>query len=119
MRADSVRLFLTFVLALTLLGCSDTATTTITPSVIASDQTPACDEDASDPDAPELCSAASTIVVDQVTAAEDGWIVIHADDGGKYGAVLGQTAVESGTSNNVKVTLSRTCADGETLHAML
>lgn len=48
----------------------------------------------------------STVMADSVTAQAAGWLVIHADDGGKPGPVLGQTQVNDGANANVKVELS-------------
>ena len=77
----------------------------ITPAVTVSNQT-------ADP--------ANEVVVESVTAAADGWIVIHEDDGsGSFGAVLGQTFVNEGDNADVTVELSRDAVDGETLYAML
>lgn len=59
-----------------------------------------------------------TVTVAQVVAAQDGWIVIHADDGGTFGAVIGHAAVTAGTNTDVTVTID-TAAATETLYAML
>ena len=104
MPTHALRLVLTSALVLGLAACGEAVTETVTSSVIASDQTP-------DP--------ADVVIIDQVVAADAGWSVVHEDSDGGYGAVLGQTAVEAGEATDVAVTLSRTCADGETLHAML
>ena len=74
------------------------------PVVVANDQSP-------DP--------LDRVRVARVYAAEDGWIVIHEDDGGSPGPVLGATAVPQGESTNVWVSLARDVVDGETLWAML
>lgn len=73
-----------------------------TPAVTVSDQT----------------LAEGTVTVDSVTAAEAGWIVIHADQDGAPGPVIGQAAVEAGTTENVSVQID---GDGatSTLYAML
>jgi len=47
------------------------------------------------------------ITVANVTAAADGWIVAHLDEGGKPGKVLGQTLVKAGTNANVQIKLSQ------------
>lgn len=52
--------------------------------------------------------AGSTVVVDEVKAAVDGWIVIHANNDGAPGDVLGQAFVEAGTSMDVSVDLGET-----------
>lgn len=48
----------------------------------------------------------SSITVPSVSAAADGWIVAHLDEGGKPGKVLGQTAVKAGANANVVIKLS-------------
>jgi LPXTG-motif cell wall-anchored protein len=47
------------------------------------------------------------ITVASVTAAADGWIVAHLDEGGQAGTVLGQTAVKAGANTNVVIKLSK------------
>jgi hypothetical protein len=60
----------------------------------------------------------NTVTVQKVTAAEPGWIVIHADAAGKPGADIGHAAVQTGDNNNVVVTIDPTKAT-PTLYAML
>lgn len=62
----------------------------LTPFVLANDQ------DASD----------GEVIVDCVVAAEDGWIDIHADDGGQPGGIIGFAAVHTGPNKDVVVTLT-------------
>jgi hypothetical protein len=52
-----------------------------------------------------------TVTINSVTAQAAGWLVIHAGDASSFGAVLGQTFVEAGTTTDVAVTLA---ADGRT-----
>lgn len=59
-----------------------------------------------------------TVTVRRVVARQDGWIVIHADDGGQPGAALGHAAVSAGENENVAVEIDGPAATG-TLHAML
>lgn len=59
-----------------------------------------------------------TVTVPQVTATEAGWLVIHVNDNGAPGAVIGQTAVEAGTNENVMVEVDAQEVT-ETLFAML
>ncbi len=59
-----------------------------------------------------------TVTIDRVTAAEPGWIVIHADAAGKPGADIGHTAVKTGDNNNVVVNIDVNKAT-PTLYAML
>ncbi len=64
-------------------------------------------------------SDGSTVTVDSVVAEQDGWIVIHADNGGAPGAVLGQSQVPTGGSTAVEVALNETQTGETTLWAML
>lgn len=47
----------------------------------------------------------STITVDQVTAADTVWLVLHMDDGGKPGNIIGYNRV-AGDAQNAKVQIS-------------
>jgi plastocyanin len=60
----------------------------------------------------------NTVTVPLVVAAEAGWIVIHTDQDGGPGPVIGQAAVEAGENADVEVTIAAAGAT-ETLHAML
>lgn len=52
--------------------------------------------------------------------AAPGYLVIHADNNGQAGAVLGSSVLlQAGENAGVKVTLTRTTKDGEMLYAML
>lgn len=48
----------------------------------------------------------SNVTVANVVTAQNGFVVIHADNDGAPGAVLGQTAVSAGNTANVVVALS-------------
>ena len=62
----------------------------------------------------------ATITGSLVVLAAPGYLVIHEDNNGEPGAILGASALlPAGESSNVLVTLSRATRDGETLHAML
>ena len=74
----------------------------ITPSVSVSDQ------DAS----------SGTVTIDEVIAAQLGWMVIHAGDNGSPGPVIGFTQVQEGTNSDVSVEIDLDAAT-ETLFAML
>lgn len=50
----------------------------------------------------------NTFTVASVTTPEDGWLVIHSEQNGGPGPVLGQTQISAGTSANVSVSLSGT-----------
>jgi hypothetical protein len=43
------------------------------------------------------------IRIASVTVPVDSWVVVHQDDGGKFGGVLGQTLVKAGRTANVLV----------------
>lgn len=79
-------------------------TSTATPTVSVQDQDP---------------TPLNRVVVQQVVYGARGWIVIHEDNAGAPGAVLGQTALMPGVSRDVAVTLSRDAVEGEVLYAML
>ncbi|MBW4437247.1 MAG: hypothetical protein KME04_08940 [Pleurocapsa minor GSE-CHR-MK-17-07R] len=55
--------------------------------------------------------AGDTVTIDSVTVSAPSWVVIHNDNGGSPGPVLGQTLVPAGTTANVVVTLA---AEGRT-----
>ncbi len=74
----------------------------VTPSVTVSDQ---AIED-------------GMVTVDTVVSDGPGWIVIHADDGGAPGPVIGQAAVSDGENTDVTVEIDTEAAT-ETLWAML
>jgi len=74
----------------------------VTPSVTVSDQ---AIED-------------STVTVDTVVSDGPGWIVIHADEDGSPGPVIGQAAVSDGENADVSVEIDTEAAT-ETLWAML
>ncbi|MDQ7024689.1 MAG: hypothetical protein Q9P01_10790 [Anaerolineae bacterium] len=48
----------------------------------------------------------NSVTIPSVTTQEDGWLVVHADNGeGSFGAVLGAAQVAAGTTADVSVTL--------------
>ena len=59
-----------------------------------------------------------TVTVDRVVSDGPGWIVIHADNNGAPGAVLGHSAVADGENSDVMVEIDTENAT-ETLYAML
>lgn len=79
-----------------------TVTSTVTPSVTVTDQ------DASN----------GTVTIPDVTAAQLGWIVIHADADGTAGPVIGYSQVQEGDNKDVTVKIDLSAAT-ETLYAML
>lgn len=66
-----------------------------------------------------LDDLSTVVVTDGATSLGPGWVVIHEDDNGSPGAVIGHAAVSDGENQNIEVTLERPAVDGETLHAML
>jgi|AntDeeMinimDraft_5_1070356.scaffolds.fasta_scaffold03152_4 hypothetical protein len=64
----------------------------------------------------------NTVVIDSVSMAEDGYVVIHAaDDDGKLKAPesIGHKMVEKGEHNKVKIELDESVKSGDKLFAML
>ncbi|MCB9649693.1 MAG: hypothetical protein H6730_24305 [Deltaproteobacteria bacterium] len=59
------------------------------------------------------------VVVPEVQAEVDGFVVIREDDLGQLGPVIGHAAVSRGTTADVAVTLAREVVSGERLHAVL
>jgi len=59
-----------------------------------------------------------TVTIDSVVSDGPGWIVIHADDNGSPGVVIGQSAVQDGENMDVEVEIDVDMAT-ETLYAML
>lgn len=61
-----------------------------------------------------------TVTGSIIVLAAPGYLVIHEDNNGDAGAILGSSALlKAGENTDVNVTLSRAAKDGETLHAML
>ncbi len=52
-----------------------------------------------------------SVTIDSVTIAQDGFLVVHAGDANRFGAVLGFTPVSAGTTTDVTVTVA---AEGRT-----
>lgn len=52
-------------------------------------------------------------------SGSSGWVVIHADDEGSPGAVLGQTYIPEGESTDVAVQLAQPLSSSQTLYAMI
>jgi LPXTG-motif cell wall-anchored protein len=61
---------------------------------------------------------ADTVTVDEVISDGAGWIVIHADQDGSPGPVIGWAAVQDGTNTDVSVEIETANAT-DTLYAML
>jgi plastocyanin len=60
----------------------------------------------------------NSVTVPQVISAEQGWIVIHADQDGAPGAVIGYAQVAQGENDQVAVEIDPSAAT-QTLYAML
>lgn len=58
------------------------------------------------------------VVVSEVISAGKGWIVIHADNGGSPGSILGHSPLEHGLNTNIEITIS-TSGRTPTMYAML
>ncbi len=59
-----------------------------------------------------------TITIAEAVAPEKGWIVVHADDAGSFGPIIGQAPVEAGVNTELTVYIDVDAAT-ETLYAML
>ena len=60
-----------------------------------------------------------TITIAEVRAVQAGWVVIHRDQGGIPGAVIGKTFAPQGTSRNVTVRLETAVNTGDKVWPML
>jgi len=68
----------------------------------------------------QTVSPTDRVMIDSVTTNGPSFVVIHESNGmGSFGAVIGNTAIGTGTSTAVAVTLDRSVVRGETLYAML
>ncbi len=85
-----------------------------------------------DPDAGEQDSWSFTIVDQEldeddptsvaatsISTTTPSWIVVHEDDDGELGPILGQVSIASGETSSIEITLTRPALDGELLHAAL
>ena len=70
-------------------------------------------------DAADQSIVDGSIVVASITAGQDGWIVAHVDENGAPGKVIGQTAVKTGDSKDVKIKLGEDVPAGGKLWPML
>ena len=48
------------------------------------------------------------IVIDSVTAAQDGWVVVYKNPNFTNGEIVGYAPVHQGANSNVKVTIDTT-----------
>lgn len=96
----------------------------------AGDAEMAADEEKTDDEAmavadlePSVIVHAQEVIKGQVMVAEavvpvEGWIVIHADDAGSFGPIIGQAHLEPGVTTDLAVDIDVDAAT-ETLYAML
>ncbi len=63
-------------------------------------------------------SEEGTIVIESVTSAGPGWLVLYADDDGSLGSILGHEAITAGEGESATVTIDPYAATS-TLHARL
>ncbi|MEZ4710411.1 MAG: fasciclin domain-containing protein [Caldilineaceae bacterium] len=94
--------FLITLLVSTLIGTVFAQTTSFTPEIFTVDQ--------------EIIDG--TIRVVRVTANEAGFVVVHTDDSGNPGPVIGYAPIPAGVSANVTVPIDADAAT-DTLHVML
>ena len=71
-----------------------------------------------DADPASLQIVDGVLTVPSITSAGDGWLVVHADNGGKPGPVLGYAAVSAGENSDVAIEVDAAAAT-ETVHLML
>lgn len=90
-------------LSLGLVACDD-GTDKSVPALEANDQ---------------LLALSTAVHVARVTSVGPGWVVIHEDDMGSPGVVVGRVSVASGVSEDIAVGLDRRATDGEGFIAML
>jgi LPXTG-motif cell wall-anchored protein len=70
-------------------------------------------------DADDQALVNGSVKVTEVAATEDGWVVIHLDEGGKPGKVIGHTAVKKGETYDVMVKLDEDVPVGGKVWPML
>jgi len=83
----------------------------VAPAVLAQDDTPSIEVEAQ-------AVVDGTVTIDRVWSDGPGWLVIHADNNGQPGDVLGYEAVTDGENLDVVVDLDTDPVTG-TLYAML
>ena len=91
---------------------------------MAADEEKADDESIAFGDlAPSVTVLPQEVIKGQVTIAEvvvpeEGWVVIHADDAGSFGPIIGQAHLEPGVTTDLAIDIDVGAAT-ETLYAML
>ncbi|MBD3334359.1 MAG: hypothetical protein GF355_02485 [Candidatus Eisenbacteria bacterium] len=71
------------------------------------------------PEDQTLDDLSTMVVIAETNLEAGGWVVIHEDEAGGPGPVIGHAAIDAGVDQDVMVALERPAVDGETLHAML
>lgn len=66
-----------------------------------------------------LSDISTGVLIEEAVSQGPGLLVIHADDDGAPGVVLGYAGLVHGLNEDVEVALDRPASDGETLYAML
>ena len=89
----------------------------------AAEETPDDGETAMDDLEPSVTVDAQDVIKGEITIAEavaqvKGWVVIHADDAGSFGPIIGQASLEAGVTTELAVEIDVDAAT-ETLYAML
>lgn len=125
MRRTGTTLWLSvfLILGLVLVACAPA-----TPEVMPTDTPIPTEAEATDTPEPEASQPSVTVsdqdasdgnvVVEMAVAAEPGWMVIHADQDGQPGPVIGHAPVSQGSNQNVEITIDLGNVT-ERLHAML
>ena len=83
-----------------------------------SDSQPAAPAMSLNGDAADLKIVDGILTIPSITSASDGWLVVHADDGGTFGPVIGYAAVSAGENTDVAIPIDTEAAT-ETIHLML
>jgi hypothetical protein len=60
-----------------------------------------------------------TVLVNIVVITQPGYVVIHEDDGGAPGTIIGVSDLVTEYAQNIEIDLDRSSVDGEVLYAML
>jgi hypothetical protein len=63
--------------------------------------------------------AEGTVMASEITAAKNGWMVVHRTDGMKPGPVVGHAPLKKGENSNVVAILTEKVASGDKLMLML
>jgi hypothetical protein len=63
--------------------------------------------------------AEGTVMASEITAAKNGWLVVHRTDGMKLGPVVGHAPLKKGENSNVVAILTEKVASGDKLMLML